>query len=228
MNKIMITAALMLTIAGCKSQQSEPVPVESAAAAKPQGIKVAAKPAPTPTLAPTPAPAAAQPTETEANQEKADKEGAKAEPAGKEDPTANKEMAKEDPMAKKAAEPAGESPAKEAAAAKDIAKIEVAALSSLISEKKPVVVFDANTDETRKKEGVIPGAKLLTNVKDYPVSELPKNKDEKLVFYCYNESCPASHSAADKAIISGYTDVNILPSGIMGWKKAGNKTQTIQ
>jgi len=193
MNKIVITAALMLTMVGCKSQQSDPEPVAPAAKAKSEPAKVAETP--------KPAEPAAEPMKTAAEDTTAKKEGVA---------------------------PTGETPAKEAAAKKDLPEIEVAALASLISEKKPVTVFDANRPETRKKEGVIPGAKLLTSAKEYPVSELPKDKAEKLVFYCYNEMCPASHSAAEKAIISGHTDVSILTAGIVGWKKAGNKTQTVQ
>src|ERR1035437_9380024 len=58
-------------------------------------------------------------------------------------------------------------------------------------------IYDANTDDTRKNDGIIPGAKLLSSNEEYDVSaELPAEKSSKLIFYCYNERCTASHSAA--------------------------------
>jgi rhodanese-related sulfurtransferase len=84
---------------------------------------------------------------------------------------------------------------------------------------------DANGKETRAKQGVIPGAVLLTSSSQYAVEELPKEKDAKLVFYCANEKCSASHKAAKRALENGYTDVAVLPEGIAGWKQAGQPTQ---
>ena len=84
--------------------------------------------------------------------------------------------------------------------------------------------LDANDSNTRAKWGVIPGATLLTSSVDYSVAELPRDKDAKLVFYCANTRCTASHQAAARAVKSGYTDVNVLPDGIMGWKNAGRPT----
>jgi rhodanese-related sulfurtransferase len=89
-------------------------------------------------------------------------------------------------------------------------------------------VFDANTDGTRKKFGLIPTATALSHYSKYEASELPASKDTKLVFYCSNESCGASHTAAEKAIIAGYDDVHVLPAGVMGWKDAGKDTKTYQ
>ena len=86
----------------------------------------------------------------------------------------------------------------------------------------PVYVFDANSDYTRKSKGVVPGAKLLSSYKNYDISkELPLAKDSRLVFYCMNEKCTASHSAAEKAVDAGYTQVNVMSDGIQGWLKSG-------
>lgn len=87
--------------------------------------------------------------------------------------------------------------------------------------------LDANGAPTRKREGVIPGAILLTNHRTYAMSELPADKSKKLVFYCANEECGASHSAAQRAVLAGYTDVSVLPAGIAGWKKAGKTADQI-
>jgi rhodanese-related sulfurtransferase len=86
------------------------------------------------------------------------------------------------------------------------------------------VIYDANGKETRQKDGVIPGAKLLPGL-DYSVaSELPTDKSADLVFYCANTKCMASHSAAGRATSAGYTHVSVLADGIQGWKAAGQKT----
>jgi rhodanese-related sulfurtransferase len=88
-------------------------------------------------------------------------------------------------------------------------------------------VYDANNSETRQQMGVIPGAKLLTSAVKYePAKELPTDKSGKVVFYCYNEQCGASHMAAKRATEAGYTDVAVLPAGINGWKAAGQPTAT--
>jgi len=87
---------------------------------------------------------------------------------------------------------------------------------------KPV---DANSAEFRAKNGVIPGAVLLTSSGMYdPNKELPAAKDSKLIFYCASEKCGSSHKAAEKAIQAGYTNVMVMPEGMNGWKKAGQKT----
>ena len=48
-----------------------------------------------------------------------------------------------------------------------------------------VTLLDANGSDFRAKEGVIPGAVLLSSYKAYDVEgELPARKDARLVFYC--------------------------------------------
>ena len=51
---------------------------------------------------------------------------------------------------------------------------------------KQIVPVDCNTDATRKREGVLPGAILVTDDEGYAASELPADKTTKLVFYCAN------------------------------------------
>ena len=57
---------------------------------------------------------------------------------------------------------------------------------------------------------------------------IPAAKDTKVVFYCANDKCGASHGAAQKALNAGYTDVAVLPDGLAGWKKAGQKTASFK
>ena len=49
---------------------------------------------------------------------------------------------------------------------------------------------------------------------DVTESELPADKGKPLVFYCANTHCGASHTAAEKARLAGYTNVKFLPEGI--------------
>ncbi len=92
------------------------------------------------------------------------------------------------------------------------------------TKAKQAIPVDANGQETRTKQGVIPGAVLLTSSSTYDVKELPSDKSSKLVFYCANQKCGASHQAAKRAMENGYTNVAVLPEGIAGWKQAGQPT----
>lgn len=92
------------------------------------------------------------------------------------------------------------------------------------TKSKAAIPVDANGKETRTKQGVIPGAVLLTSSSSYAVSELPADKNAKLVFYCANQKCSASQAAAKRAMENGYTNVAYLPEGIAGWKQAGQPT----
>ena len=102
-------------------------------------------------------------------------------------------------------------------------KVTVPELAKMTTAKQATVV-DANDNAFRSKNGIIPGAILLTSSSEFALSELPAKKDAKVVFYCASEKCGASHSAATKALGAGYTDVSVLPDGLKGWKAAGQKT----
>ncbi len=97
-----------------------------------------------------------------------------------------------------------------------------------LAEAKQAKFIDANDPSYREKNGVIPGAVLLTSYTEYDVKELPKAKDTQLVFYCANQMCTASHMAARRAMLNGYTKVAVLDSGLSGWKKAGLKTASVK
>ncbi len=93
-------------------------------------------------------------------------------------------------------------------------------------EAKSAVPVDANSDDTRKEKGVVPGAVLLTSSSRYEISELPSDKSAELVFYCGSTSCTASDTAAERALENGYTNVHVMRAGIKGWKEAGKPTET--
>jgi rhodanese-related sulfurtransferase len=94
-----------------------------------------------------------------------------------------------------------------------------------LQKSDKVQAVDANSTDFRTKNGVVPGAILLTSSSQYDAAkELPQAKDSKLVFYCAGEKCSSSHKAASRAIEAGYTNVMVMPEGMNGWKKAGQKT----
>jgi rhodanese-related sulfurtransferase len=94
-------------------------------------------------------------------------------------------------------------------------------LDALKKDKKPYAVFDANGKGTRDKMGVIPTAVLLPTASEYDLALLPADKATPVVFYCANEKCTASHTAAKRAMAAGYGDVAVLGAGIKGWVDAG-------
>jgi rhodanese-related sulfurtransferase len=98
----------------------------------------------------------------------------------------------------------------------------VAELASLLAREPATWVCDANSADTRSRFGIVPGARLLSNYRDYdPAGELPADKGHPLVFYCHSERCSAAATAARKAIAAGYRRVSVLPAGIRGWSEAG-------
>ena len=72
-----------------------------------------------------------------------------------------------------------------AEAQKKFQLIELPELESLQKARPPATVLDANDAEFREKNGVIPGAKLLSSSDHYDIqTELPADKNAPLVFYC--------------------------------------------
>jgi hypothetical protein len=53
---------------------------------------------------------------------------------------------------------------------------------------KEAQAVDCNSDLARKRAGVVPGAILVSDHKEFAASELPADKNVKLVFYCANTS----------------------------------------
>jgi rhodanese-related sulfurtransferase len=80
-------------------------------------------------------------------------------------------------------------------------------------------VFDANSEETWRK-GHVPGA-VHVSYKQVSSAVLPADKATRLVFYCKNTQCTASHVAAARASELGYAHVFVMPEGIDGWTAQG-------
>ncbi len=89
------------------------------------------------------------------------------------------------------------------------------------AKTKAVTAVDANGKEVREKYGVIPGAVLLSSSGQFDVKELPSDKASRLVFYCFDDRCTASESAAQRAQAHGYINVSVLPGGITAWIDGG-------
>ena len=98
--------------------------------------------------------------------------------------------------------------------------------AATLAQKGDVIMIDANSDKTRKKLGVVPGARLLTSYKNFDEKELGAKKSDTLVFYCHSESCGAAPAAAKLAKKQGYT-VRVMDAGIVGWKKAGHAVKKV-
>ena len=102
-----------------------------------------------------------------------------------------------------------------------VKEISVQKVQQFIENKaKNVAILDANNEDARKDAGVVPGAVLLTSYSKYALTELPKDKNTTLVFYCYNSYCQASNLAAQRAISAGYKDARVMKAGIVGWNAA--------
>lgn len=111
----------------------------------------------------------------------------------------------------------------------DLAGLQVVGVAEIASwrgERSDFSLCDANSDDTRSRYGVIPGAILLSNYRDYdPGSELPSDPSATLVFYCHSERCGAAADAARRAIAAGHRDVWVMAPGIKGWAEAGHPVE---
>jgi len=70
----------------------------------------------------------------------------------------------------------------------NVKSVDVVHLCALLADKNShVFVYDADPANSREKMGVIPGAIVLSSFNKFDVAtELPRDKNAKLVFYCHN------------------------------------------
>jgi hypothetical protein len=73
-------------------------------------------------------------------------------------------------------------------------------------------------------EAHVPGARLMV-YDEVTADELPADHDATLVFFCYSDQCPASHTAAEKAVELGNGKMYFMLAGITGWQEAGLPTE---
>ena len=105
----------------------------------------------------------------------------------------------------------------------ELRPVTVAELAGLI-EQVGVAVIDTNRAESFE-HGHIPGARWA-EYDHITAAVLPPDRAARVVFYCHNEQCTACHTAARQAIALGYSNVFILPAGIVGWTGAGRRVET--
>ena len=109
----------------------------------------------------------------------------------------------------------------------EIPEVDVPTAARMFASEGAVPV-DANSEGTRESYGVIPGATVLSSSSRYDVAkELPADRATPLVFYCANDYCTASDSAAERAMAAGYKKVSLMRPGIFGWKDAGQKIKKV-
>ena len=97
-------------------------------------------------------------------------------------------------------------------------KATAADVKGMLDRKEAVFIYDANERESFLA-GHIPGAQWI-QFDAVTAAKLPKSKDAKLLFYCYNPQCGASPLAAKMALSLGYHNVWLMPEGITGWRSA--------
>lgn len=88
-----------------------------------------------------------------------------------------------------------------------------------LREQPGAYLFDANPREMYE-HGHLPGAAWVP-FNAVTADVLPADRGATLVFYCANELCTASHTAAKSALALGYARTFVMPAGFIGWKKSG-------
>jgi rhodanese-related sulfurtransferase len=91
-------------------------------------------------------------------------------------------------------------------------------------EQRQVTVIDVNSPQSWNHAHV-PGA-LNLNPVAYQSSDLPSDKNARLVFYCSNPVCTKAPKAASLAKKMGYTNVQVMSAGISGWLSANLPTES--
>lgn len=101
---------------------------------------------------------------------------------------------------------------------------------NVVNTKKAKALYDQNAlffDAREKRHYAkehIKGAYPVTfdeSKAQYVALQLPLDKQQPLVFYCYGESCANSYEAALSVRKLGYKNINWLLNGYAKWKTAG-------
>jgi rhodanese-related sulfurtransferase len=91
-------------------------------------------------------------------------------------------------------------------------------------EQHQATVIDVNSPQSWNQAHV-PGAVNLDPTA-YQSSDLPADKNARLVFYCSNPLCTKAPNAARLAQKMGYTKVQVMSAGISGWLSAKLPTES--
>lgn len=91
-----------------------------------------------------------------------------------------------------------------------------------IKNGKPLVL-DVNLKQDYQKMH-LPGAKLIQFGANR-LEVMPKDKKQRIIFYCMSELCNSSHEMARAAVRENYRNIAVMPSGLNGWVKAELPTE---
>jgi len=105
------------------------------------------------------------------------------------------------------------------AIAKGVKVVDVLSAKKLYDQK--CYFYDAREKRHYQKEHIKGAYPVYFDVSkaEYIVIQLPKDKDEKVLFYCYGETCANSYEAALAVRKLGYTNVYWLLNGFGEWKE---------
>lgn len=111
------------------------------------------------------------------------------------------------------------------AIAKGVNVIDAAKAKALYDQK--AYFFDAREKRHYAKEHIKGAYPVYFDVSkaEYIVLQLPADKKQALVFYCYGESCANSYEAALAVRKLGYKNVYWLLNGFGEWKASGYPLQ---
>jgi rhodanese-related sulfurtransferase len=106
------------------------------------------------------------------------------------------------------------------AEAKKYGDVDAKATKEMMEKENALVVFPLSPiefDNLHIKDSVNIPMDLLAE-------KLPKDKSQKIIFYCLGVKCVASWRAAEKAFSLGYENVFAFREGLPGWMAAGYPT----
>lgn len=94
-----------------------------------------------------------------------------------------------------------------------------------IDNNADMMLIDSRPKRIKYDKGHIPTAVSIPDSQfDKLKDQLPKDKNNLLVFYCGGFHCKLSHKSAKKAIDLGYTNVKVYAAGYPAWKKFAGPT----
>lgn len=110
------------------------------------------------------------------------------------------------------------------AEAKKYGEVDAKTTKDMMEKENALVVFPLSTIEFGDLH--IKGSVNISM--DLLAEKLPKDKSQKMIFYCLGVKCVASWRAAEKAVSLGYKNVFAFREGLPGWTAAGYPTDSIE
>lgn len=102
----------------------------------------------------------------------------------------------------------------------EIETISAETLKKMHDDSAKFILIDARRAEDYAKEHIVNAVNIpATEVNSKTLAEVASEMTAKLVFYCQNPKCSASHIAASKAIGAGYKYIYEFSGGIESWKE---------